>query len=59
MNQVVFNLILFTLSMLQLSKTKAQQNYSGNSILSCKNNDDAGPSSAFLYTCNGLNKSCM
>lgn len=59
MNQVVFNLILFTLSMLHSSKTKAQQNYSGNSILSCKNNDDAGPSSAFLYTCNGLNKSCM
>ncbi|KAK2398449.1 lysM domain receptor kinase [Trifolium repens] len=59
MNQVVFNLIFFILSILLSSKTKAQQNYSGNSILSCKNNDTTGPSPAFLYTCNGLNRSCM
>ncbi|XP_004499117.1 lysM domain receptor-like kinase 4 [Cicer arietinum] len=59
MNHHVCNLIFFTLIILLSSKTKAQQNYSGNSILGCNNNDEKGPSPAFLYTCNGLNKSCM
>ncbi|KAJ8772526.1 hypothetical protein K2173_027703 [Erythroxylum novogranatense] len=31
---------------------KGQQNYSGLSALDCKANDETGPSSAFLYTCN-------
>ena len=37
----------------------AQQEYSGNSVLNCDNSDDSGPSSAFLYTCNGLYSSCQ
>ncbi|KAK7383071.1 hypothetical protein VNO78_28737 [Psophocarpus tetragonolobus] len=56
MNHVVF-LFTLTISLLSLN-VKAQQNYSGNSILSCKNDDKMGPSPSFLYTCNGLNKSC-
>ncbi|KAL5071981.1 hypothetical protein RYX36_022868 [Vicia faba] len=55
----VFNFIFFTLSVFLSSKTKAQQNYSGNSIFTCKNSDATGPSPTFLYTCNGFNKSCM
>ncbi|KAL5126933.1 LysM domain receptor-like kinase 4 [Glycine soja] len=56
-HHVVF---LFTLTFLLLSfNAKAQQNYSGNSILSCKNDDKMGPSPSFLYTCNGFNKTCM
>ncbi|QCD98900.1 lysM domain receptor-like kinase 4 [Vigna unguiculata] len=52
--------ILFTITFfLVCFDGKAQQNYSGNSILSCKNDDKMGPSPTFLYTCNGLNKSCM
>ncbi|XP_028783165.1 lysM domain receptor-like kinase 4 [Neltuma alba] len=38
---------------------RAEQNYSGNSALNCSINDKNGPSSAFLYTCNGLSKSCL
>ncbi|XP_020235438.1 lysM domain receptor-like kinase 4 [Cajanus cajan] len=57
MNHVAF---LFTLTFVLLSlNAKAQQNYSGDSVFSCKNNDTMGPSPSFLYTCNGLNKSCM
>ncbi|KAK4274752.1 hypothetical protein QN277_017934 [Acacia crassicarpa] len=40
------------------SNARAEQNYSGNSVLDCTINDQNGPSSAFLYTCNGLGKSC-
>ncbi|QHO19832.1 hypothetical protein DS421_11g332490 [Arachis hypogaea] len=29
------------------------------SVLSCSNNDAEGPSSDFLYTCNGFQKSCL
>ncbi|KAI3439654.1 Protein kinase domain-containing protein [Psidium guajava] len=35
-----------------------QQNYSGNSVLDCDGDDRAGPSPAFLYTCNGGRRSC-
>ncbi|XP_061370680.1 lysM domain receptor-like kinase 4 [Gastrolobium bilobum] len=59
MDRAVFLLILFTQSFLLCSIATAQQNYSANSILSCKNNDTTGPSPAFLYTCNGLHKSCQ
>ncbi|KAK7310455.1 hypothetical protein RJT34_07998 [Clitoria ternatea] len=59
MNHVVFCLIFFTLSFFLSLKARAQQNYSGNSVLNCKNDDKTGPSPSFLYTCNGLNKSCM
>lgn len=48
----------FTLSFLT-SCIRAQQNYSANSILSCKNDDKTGPSPAFLYTCNGLYSTCQ
>ncbi|KAK7321732.1 hypothetical protein VNO77_32629 [Canavalia gladiata] len=57
-NHLVFLHIFFTLTFQISSIVKAQQNYSGNSILSCKNDDKMGPSPSFLYTCNGLKKSC-
>ncbi|CAJ1972837.1 unnamed protein product [Sphenostylis stenocarpa] len=58
MNHVAF--LFFTISFFLLSfDGKAQQNYSGISIFSCKNDEKMGPSTSFLYTCNGLNKSCM
>lgn len=57
MNHVAF--LFTTMLFLLCFDGKAQQNYSGNSILSCKNDDKMGPSPSFLYTCNGLNKSCM
>ncbi|KAJ6878907.1 lysM domain receptor-like kinase 4 [Populus alba x Populus x berolinensis] len=53
-----FFLSLLTLSFLT-SYANAQQNYSKDSALDCNANDDAGPSSAFLYTCNGLDQSCQ
>ncbi|QHO13988.1 hypothetical protein DS421_15g520230 [Arachis hypogaea] len=54
-------IVLFTLSFLLVSSNgiMSQQNYSGNSVLSCSNNDAEGPSSDFLYTCNGFQKSCL
>ncbi|KAG4931685.1 hypothetical protein JHK84_048680 [Glycine max] len=56
-HHVVF---LFTLTLFLVSfDAKAQQNYTGNSIFSCKNDDKMGASPSFLYTCNGLNKSCL
>ncbi|KAK6939515.1 Serine-threonine/tyrosine-protein kinase, catalytic domain [Dillenia turbinata] len=39
--------------------TYAQQEYSGNSVHSCNNSDEAGPSAAFLYTCSGEKPSCQ
>ncbi|TKY57751.1 LysM domain receptor kinase 4 [Spatholobus suberectus] len=56
MSHVVF---LFTLTFLLSLNAKAQQNYSGDSTFKCNNDDKMGPSPSFLYTCNGLNKSCM
>ncbi|XP_022843365.1 lysM domain receptor-like kinase 4 [Olea europaea var. sylvestris] len=41
-----------------LSSSLAQQNYSENLALQCNNTDSTGPSSAFLYTCNGAKSSC-
>ncbi|KAL9330542.1 hypothetical protein ACSQ67_000152 [Phaseolus vulgaris] len=58
MNHVAFLFTITTFFVLCFN-SKAQQNYSGNSILSCKNDDKMGPSPSFLYTCNGLNKTCM
>ncbi|KAL4300782.1 lysM domain receptor-like kinase 4 [Arachis ipaensis] len=54
-------IVLFTLSFLLVSSNgiMSQQNYSGNSVLNCSNNDAEGPSSDFLYTCNGFQKSCL
>jgi len=52
-----FFLSLLTLSFLT-SYAIAQQNYSKDSALDCNANDDAGPSSAFLYTYNGQDQSC-
>ncbi|KAF2299893.1 hypothetical protein GH714_005840 [Hevea brasiliensis] len=37
---------------------RAFENYSANSALDCDSSDETGPSPAFLYTCNGQNKSC-
>ncbi|XWS24315.1 hypothetical protein CRYUN_Cryun28dG0090700 [Craigia yunnanensis] len=57
MNQFLFCFLLlinvFTLYI------NAQQNYSGNSALGCNNDDESGPSSAFLYTCNGQYRYCQ
>ncbi|XP_027368172.1 lysM domain receptor-like kinase 4 [Abrus precatorius] len=55
----VFLFVFLILSIFLSLNVKAQQNYSGNSVLSRKNYDKMGPSPSFLYTCNGLNKSCM
>ncbi|KAJ6940058.1 hypothetical protein NC651_006263 [Populus alba x Populus x berolinensis] len=41
------------------SHAKAQQNYSKNSALGCNASDETGPSSAFLYSCNGQGQSCQ
>ena len=59
MYHTMFLMVLFTQSFLLSSNAMAQQNYSANSILDCNNNDTMGPSPAFLYTCNGLRKSCL
>ncbi|KAK2994806.1 hypothetical protein RJ640_021038 [Escallonia rubra] len=53
----MIQLSFFALSILTIC-TKAQQEYSGNSALDCSNSDEKGPSSAFLYTCNGKYPSC-
>ena len=57
MNQFLFCFLLlinvFTLYI------NAQQNYSGNSALGCDKDDESGPSSAFLYTCNGQYRYCQ
>ncbi|KAI4336914.1 hypothetical protein L6164_015387 [Bauhinia variegata] len=59
-NQFRLLLNLFLLYFLTWSSSViAQQNYSGNSVLDCNSNDEKGPSTAFLYTCNGVNKSCL
>ncbi|XP_054819019.1 protein LYK5-like [Prosopis cineraria] len=52
---------LITLFMLYFvsSNARAEQNYSGNSVLNCSIKHENRPSSAFLYTCNGLSKSCL
>ncbi|KAG6773966.1 hypothetical protein POTOM_021312 [Populus tomentosa] len=56
MNQLLLSLLfLFYLS----PNLHAQQNYSGNAVMDCDNSDATGPSPAFLYTCNGKNRSCQ
>ncbi|PRQ47732.1 putative protein kinase RLK-Pelle-LysM family [Rosa chinensis] len=52
------SILVFVLFFLFTPKLKAQQSYAGNSVLDCNNTDDAGPSAAFLYTCNGQKQSC-
>ncbi|KAK6245356.1 Protein kinase domain - like 10 [Theobroma cacao] len=56
MNQFLFCFLLLNVFTLYIT---AQQNYSGNSALGCSNNDESGPSSAFLYTCNGQVRYCQ
>nr|XP_004301879.2 PREDICTED: lysM domain receptor-like kinase 4 [Fragaria vesca subsp. vesca] len=53
-----YSILVFLLFLLFTPKFKAQQSYAGNSVLDCNSTDDAGPSSAFLYTCNGQKQSC-
>jgi hypothetical protein len=56
MNQLLLSLLfLFYFS----PNLHAQQSYSGNAVMDCDNSDATGPSSAFLYTCNGKNRSCQ
>ncbi|KAL9396650.1 hypothetical protein Peur_010903 [Populus x canadensis] len=59
----MFTMINFLFSLLALSfltsHAKAQQNYSKNSALDCNASDETGPSSAFLYSCNGQSQSCQ
>ncbi|KAK0606404.1 hypothetical protein LWI29_037360 [Acer saccharum] len=50
--------ILFIIFCLSIPNFYAQQNYSGKSVTNCDNNDETGPSPAFLYTCNGRKQSC-
>ncbi|KAK3223817.1 hypothetical protein Dsin_010842 [Dipteronia sinensis] len=57
MDQIL--LILFVFFCLSIPNFYAQQNYSGNSVTNCDNNDETGPSPAFLYTCNGRKQSCQ
>ncbi|OMO74984.1 hypothetical protein COLO4_26384 [Corchorus olitorius] len=54
-NQILFCFLSLNAFILYIN---AQQNYSGNSALDCNNKDKSGPSSAFLYTCNGQNRYC-
>ncbi|CAL1396250.1 unnamed protein product [Linum trigynum] len=42
-----------------LPPAAGRQNYSGLSSLNCAASDELAPSPAFLYTCNGLNRSCQ
>ncbi|EOX91210.1 Serine-threonine protein kinase, plant-type, putative [Theobroma cacao] len=42
-----------------MPKLHAQQSYSGNSVMDCDASNETGPSSAFLYTCNGQKLSCQ
>lgn len=53
-----FPLNFFIFLGLFTSAFNAQQMYSGPSVYECNNTDEAGPSPAFLYTCNGEKKSC-
>lgn len=46
------------LIVLTLTTSRAQQQYSGNSIVRCTSSDETGPSPAFLYTCNDKVPSC-
>ena len=56
----LLSLFMLMLMLISLSSfINAQQEYSGNSVLSCSNTDDSGPSPAFLYTCNGRYPSCQ
>ncbi|GAA0175961.1 transmembrane signal receptor [Lithospermum erythrorhizon] len=48
--------VLLLVNFMALS-IKAQQEYSGNSVMNC-NNDITNPSSAFLYSYNGYSSSC-
>ncbi|XVF73681.1 hypothetical protein PTKIN_Ptkin13bG0002100 [Pterospermum kingtungense] len=57
MNQFLFCSLL--LSSVFTLYTNAQQNYSGDSALDCDNDNESGPSSAFLYTCNGQRRYCQ
>ncbi|KAL2459095.1 LysM domain receptor-like kinase 4 [Forsythia ovata] len=58
--KIIMNLILNTLLtyILFTSSIKAQQKYSGNSVMSCNSSDEDAPYESFLYSCNGLNHSC-
>ncbi|CAN1224865.1 Protein LYK5 [Linum grandiflorum] len=55
--QFLFN-CWFLLLLSSVPKLVCQQKYSGNSALDCDGKDAAGPSPAFLYTCNGHKSSC-
>lgn len=58
---LLFSCTTIVLWFLMISCTKAQQQYSGNSVLTCNNSEEtagAPPSSAFLYSCNGEHTSC-
>ncbi|XP_057769955.1 protein LYK5-like [Salvia miltiorrhiza] len=39
-------------------KSKAHQQYSGNSVMNCSESDETGPSPAFLYSCNDERPTC-
>ncbi|XVE87247.1 hypothetical protein DITRI_Ditri18aG0101100 [Diplodiscus trichospermus] len=42
-----------------MPKLHAQQSYSGNAVLNCDVSNEAGSTSAFLYSCNGEKLSCQ
>ncbi|KAI3726225.1 hypothetical protein L1987_66022 [Smallanthus sonchifolius] len=49
---IVMWVVFFTI------KSHGQQVYSGNLVMDCNNSDETGPSTSFLYTCNGIKPSC-
>ncbi|CAN4079577.1 unnamed protein product [Withania somnifera] len=53
-----FLLIFFISFIILASKIYAQQNYSGNTVMSCKGTNETGNSASFLYSCNGEKFSC-
>ncbi|MCD7448844.1 hypothetical protein HAX54_046937 [Datura stramonium] len=53
-----FLLIFFISFTILASKVYAQQNYSGNTVMSCKGTNETATSASFLYSCNGEKFSC-
>ncbi|PHU27419.1 hypothetical protein BC332_05751 [Capsicum chinense] len=53
-----FPLIFFIIFTILASKGYAQQNYSGNTVMNCKEPNETGTTASFLYSCNGEKFSC-
>ncbi|XP_059293783.1 protein LYK5-like [Lycium ferocissimum] len=53
-----FLLIVFIIFTIVASIIYAQQNYTGNTVMSCKGINETGTTASFLYSCNGEKHSC-